>query len=62
MKKAMTIGMFILIGFIFLSSQAIKTNESEILNQDVIQEDEIVLEDWMTEPFIIDTTKNEEHV
>ena len=54
MKKAMTIGALIFIGLILLASQ-IKTVESK--TQDVIQEDELVLEDWMTKPFIIDTVK-----
>jgi len=50
----MTIGALIFIGLILLASQ-IKTVESK--TQDVIQEDELVLEDWMTKPFIIDTVK-----
>jgi hypothetical protein len=61
MKKSKIIGTLILIALLLISSQIISGVKSEA-NKNVVQEDELVLEDWMTEPFITDTVKTENHV
>jgi hypothetical protein len=61
MNKNKIIGTLILITLLLISSQIISEVKSES-NKNVVQEDELVLEDWMTEPFITDTVKTESHV
>lgn len=59
MKKIRTIETLMIITILVLSFQLLSREKSKSENHDIVQEDEFVLEDWMTKPFITDTIKTE---
>jgi hypothetical protein len=46
---------------LFVLGFALQSNEKSVTREQV-NEEELVLEDWMTKPFITDITKNKNHI